>query len=362
MSSPSHDSSSALAAQRWRVVQDRSRGDDGRFVFAVRTTGIYCRPSCPARRPLRENVEFFSDARSARQAGYRACRRCTPDAASSPMSQWVTTLCRHLEESASVPSLLELANLVELSPSHVQRTFTREVGVSPFQYGKARRLERLRGELRRGGDVASAVYDAGFHSASVAYAQANRGLGMAPGRWRHGGRGENISYTVFSSDLGHVLVAATTRGLVSVQMGEEPQLVADLCAAFSSAELHRDDETMWPYVHAVRSLTLGVADAHRVPLDISASIFQARVWSVLQSIPAGATRSYTDVANSIGQSRAVRAVASACASNPVALVIPCHRVVRSNGDLADYRWGIERKTELLEREKNYRDQFRLEDT
>lgn len=351
MSGPATQLSGALAEERWLVVQQRSRSDDGRFVFAVRTTGIYCRPSCPARRPRRENVEFFDDARGSRQAGYRPCRRCAPDAAATPVSQWVATLCRHLAESTFVPTLSELAALVHLSPSHVQRTFTREVGISPYQYGKARRLERLRAELRRRGDVTSAVYDAGFRSASVAYAQATQGLGMTPGRWRHGGRGEDISYSVFSSDVGDVLVAATKNGLVSVQMGEESQLITDVYAAFPSADLHRDDHAMSPFVHVVRPLTLGVTESLHVPLDISATVFQARVWSALQSIPLGETRSYADLASSIGEPRSARAVASACASNPVALVIPCHRVVHSNGELAGYRWGVERKAALLERER-----------
>lgn len=342
---------SELEEGRWRAVEERSRRDDGRFVFAVRTTGIYCRPSCPARRPRRANVEFFGEPQSARAAGYRACRRCAPDSAVSRTTEWVTVLCRRLEETGSAPTLMELANLIGRSPSHVQRTFTREVGVSPRKYGSARRMERLRNELRGGAEVTSAVYGAGFNSSSVAYAQAKPGLGMTPRRWRDGGRGEQIFYTILASDLGQVLVAATNTGLVAVRIGEEAQLVGEVRAEFPLAEFRRDDELLSQESHAVLALTLGIANTSPLPLDISATAFQARVWSALQVIPLGETRSYAEVAKMIGEPSAIRAVARACASNPVALVIPCHRVVRSDGSLAGYRWGEDRKADILERER-----------
>lgn len=344
-------SASELEEERWRAVQERSHRHDGRFVFAVRTTGIYCRPTCPARRPLRENVEFFDDPLGARGAGYRACRRCAPDAGVNRVTEWVTKLCRRLEEPGNVPTLLELADFVGLSASHVQRTFTREMGVSPHQYGKARRMERLRTELRSGVDVASAVYEVGFQSNSVAYAQAKPGLGMTPRRWRDGGRGERIYYTVLASDLGQVLVAATNTGLVAVRIGDEAELVTEVRAEFPLADFRRDDQLLSQESHAVLSLTLGITNAPPVPLDIAATVFQARVWSALQVIPSGETRSYADVAKMIGEPTAARAVARACASNPVALVIPCHRVVRSDGALSGYRWGVDRKAALLGREK-----------
>ena len=340
-------SASELEDERWRAVEERSQRDDGRFIFAVRTTGIYCRPSCSARRARRENVEFFSDPQSARDAGYRACRRCMPDAAVSGVTEWVTKLCRRLEEPGKVPTLLELADLVGLSPSHVQRTFSREMGVSPHQYGKARRIEGLRSELRSGTDVTSAVYEVGFNSNSVAYAQAKPGLGMTPRRWRDGGRGERIYYTVLASDLGQVLVAATNAGLVAVRIGDKAALVTEVRAEFPLADFRRDDKLLSQESHAVLSRTLGLTNPPPISLDIAATACQARVWSALRVIPSGETRSYADVATMIGEPTAVRAVARACASNPVALVVPCHRVVRSDGALGGYRWGPEVKETLL---------------
>lgn len=338
--------------ERWRAVEERSRRDDGTFVFAVRTTGIYCRPSCPARRPRRENVEFFSDSVSAREAGYRACRRCEPDAAASGVPSWVEKLCRRLEQDGRVPTLAELADLVGLSPSHVQRAFAREVGVSPYQYAKARRMEQLRRELRSAPGVASAVYESGFHSNSVAYVQAKSELGMTPRRWRDGGRGELIHFTVVTSAIGEVLVAATSVGLVAVRIGEEEQLITEMRSEFPLATLRRDDDLLALESRAVLARTLGARDSTPLPLDIAATAFQARVWSALQVIPLGETRSYAELATAIGEPAAARAVARACAANPVALVIPCHRVVRSDGALAGYRWGVSRKKALLDRESD----------
>ncbi len=348
MNSTSSTSSGADDEERWRAVLERSRSHDGLFYYAVRTTGVYCRPSCPSRRPLRNNVDFFSDPQQAREAGYRACRRCAPDASDGGSSSWVLTLCRRLEQPGNVPSLRELAQLVGLSPSHVQRIFTREMGVSPHQYGKARRLQNLRAQLRSGPDVTSAVYDAGYSSNSVAYAEAKPGLGMTPRRWRNGGRGEEIVYTLLASDLGSILIAATAAGLVAVRFGEEAQMIGEVRDEFPLADFRRDDELLAPQSRIVLSGTLGLANLAQLPLDIAATAFQARVWNALRVIPLGETRSYADVATMIGEPTASRAVAKACASNPVALVIPCHRVVRSNGSLAGYRWGLEKKQALLE--------------
>ncbi len=341
-------STSVNDEERWRAVQERSRLHDGTFVFAVRTTGIYCRPSCPSRRALRRNVDFFSTPQQARDAGYRACHRCSPDDGAGGPIPWIATLCRRLEEPGSVPPLGELAQLVGLSPSHVQRVFTREMGVSPHQYGKARRLENLRDELRSGSDVTSAVFDAGFNSTSTAYAQMRSGLGMSPRRWRDGGRGEDIVYTVLESDLGAILIAASRAGLVAVRIGEEEQMVKEVRAEFPLADMRRDDGLLAPQSRTVLAATLGQTNLRNMPLDIAATAFQARVWEALQVIPLGETRSYADVARMIGEPTAVRAVAKACASNPVALVIPCHRVVRSDGTLAGYRWGLKTKEAILE--------------
>ncbi len=334
--------------ERWRAVQERSRAHDGTFVFAVRTTGIYCRPSCRSRRALRDNVDFYSTPQEARDAGYRACHRCSPDDGAGSSFPWIATLCRRLEQPGSVPPLRELAQLVGLSPSHVQRIFTREVGVSPHQYGKARRLENLRDELRSGSDVTSAVFDAGFNSTSTAYAQTRSGLGMTPRRWRDGGRGEDIVYTVVESVLGGILIAASKTGLVAVRIGEEEQMVREVRAEFPLAHIRRDDGLLALQSRTVLAATLGQTSVLNMPLDIAATAFQARVWSALQVIPLGETRSYADVARMIGEPTAIRAVAKACASNPVALVIPCHRVVRSDGTLAGYRWGLKTKEAILE--------------
>ena len=335
---------------QWHAVLERSRADDGAFIFAVRTTGIYCRPSCPARRPRRENVSFFATPEDARSAGYRACRRCLPDEISIGLPQWVLTVCRRLEQPGDVPSLNEVAELVGLSPSHVQRTFTREVGVSPHQYGKARRLERLRTALRTSPGVTSAVFDAGFNSNSAAYLQAKPGLGMTPGRWRDSGRGEEIIYTLLPSALGAILVAATSAGLVAVRIGDESTMIKEIRNEFPLAQLRRDDDVLALESRAVLARALGDSNVVHVPLDIAATTFQARVWSALQVIPRGETRSYAEVARMIGDPTAIRAVARACASNPVALVIPCHRVVRSDGTLAGYRWGVQAKEALLDLE------------
>ncbi len=347
MNSNTPTSSGIEEEECWRAVLTRSQSHDGSFFYAVRTTGVYCRPSCPSRRPLRNNVEFFSDPQQARVAGYRACRRCSPDSSDGGSPPWVLTLCRRLEQPGSVPPLSELAQLVGLSPSHVQRIFTKEIGVSPHKYGKARRLERLRTELRSGPDVTSAVFDAGFNSNSVAYAQAKQCLGMTPRRWRNGGRGEEIVYAILASDLGSILIAATKAGLVAVRFGEEAQMISEVRDEFPLADFQRDDELLAPQSRIVLAGTLGVANLPQLPLDIAATAFQARVWNALQVIPLGETRSYSDVATMIGEPTAIRAVARACASNPVALVIPCHRVIRSDGSLAGYRWGLETKEALL---------------
>jgi AraC family transcriptional regulator of adaptative response/methylated-DNA-[protein]-cysteine methyltransferase len=337
--------------ERWKAVEERSRRDDGRFVFAVRTTGVYCRPSCPARRPRRENVEFFNTAPTARAAGYRPCRRCAPDGSTARATGWIATVCRLLDQPGANYTLAELGRAVGLSPSHLQRTFTREVGVSPRQYGLTRRLQRLRTELGSDGEVSRAVYEAGFESSSVAYAHAASGLGMTPKRWRDGGRGAVITFTIVPSDLGEVLVAATERGIVAVRIGRGDEMIARLAVELPEAELRQDDRLMAPQARVVLDGIVGGAAVTDLPVDIAATAFQARVWTSLRAIPVGQTRSYAEVAQAIGAPTAVRAVASACAANPVALVVPCHRVVRSDGSLGGYRWGEERKAELLRRER-----------
>ena len=263
---------------------------------------------------------------------------------------WVSEACTLLSEPDGPRTVSELAEALGLSTAHVQRTFTRFVGISPRQFLAALRSERLRRELAAGDPVLEAIFTSGFASPSVAYERAPSTLGMTPGRFAAGGRGERVAYTVLDTDLGEVLVAATGRGLTAVRIGEAPTLLAELAQTLDRAELVRDDELLAPESADILALLSGSVAQSELPLDIQATAFQARVWASLRSIPVGETRTYRQVAESIGSPRAVRAVASACAANPVALVIPCHRVIRGDGSLAGYRWGVERKELLLARE------------
>ena len=346
--------------QRWAAVSGRDADFDGRFVFGVLTTGVYCRPSCPSRRALRKNVRFYADGSSARRDGLRACRRCRPDeprAASAPA--WVTDLCDHIrrECDGGAPLTLEaLAARAGLSPAHLQRTFRATVGLSPRRYAELCRLERLKGELREGDSVTGAIYAAGFGSSSRVYERADSRLGMTPGEYRAGGEGVAITWAAADTALGTLLLAATDRGLCSVQLGGSPrQLLARLRSEYPHAELRPMDAAAAPAFEAWMEALRRHVDEGRphgdLPLDVRASAFQERVWSFLRSIPWGETRTYGEVAAAIGAPRAVRAVARACASNPVALAIPCHRVIRGDGSLAGYRWGAGRKRRLLEGER-----------
>jgi len=335
---------------QWQQVMARDARQDGRFVFAVRTTGIYCRPSCPSRRPRRDSVEFFADPRRAERAGYRACLRCKPTEISA-QAQAVTRARQLLDEAEGVLTLAQLSQRVGVSPFHLQRLFKRATGLSPREYQSARRLRQVKHGLRQGDDVTTALYDAGFGSPSRLYEKAGQQMGMTPGAYRRGGEGIVIQYAVVSSPLGRLLVAATTRGLCAVRFGENVgELERELREEFSAAEVHRDDAALKPYLQPLLASLRGERVTMELSLDVRATAFQKKVWQALQAIPAGETRSYTDVAVAIGDPKAVRAVARACASNPVALAVPCHRVVRSDGGLAGYRWGIERKKKLLERE------------
>ena len=329
----------------------RDARQDGRFVFAVRTTGIYCRPSCPSRRPRRNSVEFFPDPRQAERAGYRACLRCKPTEISA-QARAVTQARQLLDEAEGVLTLAELSRRVGVSPFHLQRLFKRATGLSPREYQSARRMQQVKRGLRKGDDVTTALYDAGFGSPSRLYEKTSQHMGMTPGTYRRGGAGTNIQFSIVPSPLGRLLVAATARGLCAVRFGENAaELERELREEFSSAQLHRDDGPLRPYLQPLLASLRGETVTMDLPLDVRATAFQKRVWDALREIPAGETRSYTEVARAIGEPKAVRAVATACASNPVALVVPCHRVVRSDGELAGYRWGIERKKKLLEQEQ-----------
>jgi AraC family transcriptional regulator of adaptative response/methylated-DNA-[protein]-cysteine methyltransferase len=317
----------------------------------VRSTGIYCRPGCPSRRPQREQVRFFEKPRQAEQAGFRACLRCRPlDLPETSLAerarQWIGA---HPDDPFTLESLgVELG----VSPSHLQRRFKAELGVSPREYAEARRFELARERLRAGDDVTRALYDAGYGSSSRFYEQAQGQLGMAPGAYRQGGKGIMIDYTIVDSPLGRLLIAATERGLCAVSLGSsDAALDAFLRDEFPAADLRRDDEALQGAADALLAHLGGEQPSLDLPLDVAGSDFQRRVWEMLRMIPYGETRSYAEVAEAIGQPKAVRAVAQACGSNRLAVVIPCHRVVRSDGGLGGYRWGVERKETLLGAER-----------
>ena len=336
---------------QWRQVMERDARQDGRFVFAVRTTGIYCRPSCPSRRPRRDSVEFFSDPKLAERAGYRACLRCKPTEVSA-QAQSVMRARQLLDEAEGMLTLAELSKRVGVSPFHLQRLFKRATGLSPREYQSARRMQHVKHGLRKGDDVTTALYDAGFGSPSRLYEKAGQQLGMTPGVYRRGGAGMTIQVAIVPSPLGRLLVATTSRGLCAVRFGENAaELERELREEFRAAEIERDDAALQPYLQPLLSSLRGEKVTIDLPLDVRATAFQKKVWDALREIPAGETRSYSEVARAIGDPKAVRAVATACASNPVALAVPCHRVVRIDGQLAGYRWGIERKKKLLEQER-----------
>jgi AraC family transcriptional regulator of adaptative response/methylated-DNA-[protein]-cysteine methyltransferase len=338
---------------RWRAVLARDARSDGRFVFAVRTTGIYCRPSCPARRPLRARVAFFATPDAAEAGGFRACRRCHPRAAERPRAAWVRRLCRMIEASPErPPSLARLAAGAGVGPHHLQRAFKQAVGLSPKQYAEALRLGRLRRALRGGAVVEEAAHEAGYGSASRAHARATRALGMTPGAYRRGGAGMDLAYTIVDSPLGRLLVAATGKGVSAVYLAEEDRrLERELREEYPGAALRRDDAALAARVRPILAHLAGGRRGIDLPLDVEATAFQWRVWEELRRIPAGETRTYGEVARAIGRPTATRAVARACATNPVSIVVPCHRVVGAGGRLTGYRWGVDRKKKLLEAER-----------
>ena len=343
--------------ERWQAVVDRNASYDGRFVFAVQSTGVYCRPSCSSRRAKRENVRFFAIPEAAESAGYRACRRCRPrqTEARDPGLERVRTICRAIDQHRDrIPRLGELATRVGWSSAHLQRSFKRAVGISPREYAEARRLGRLKRNLRSRRSVSEAQYETGLSSSSRLYERAPTQLGMTPATYQHGGRGATIKYGFACCVLGELLVAATSRGICSVMIGERRRaLEVELREEFPEAEVRRDDRRLDAFLAAVVGLVQGEGNRADLPLDIQATAFQWRVWKLLREIPAGQTRSYGEIAKALDAPGAARAVGRACATNPVALIIPCHRVLRSDGDVGGYRWGPERKEQLLavERER-----------
>jgi len=332
---------------------------DGRFVFAVRSTGIYCRPSCPSRRPRREQVVFFARPEAAERRGFRACRRCRPGDAinGSPQAALVRRTCQAIDEhlrenSEGAPSLATLSAKTGLSPHHLQRTFKRLMGISPRQYADAKRLGVLKTQLRKGDDVTTALYEAGYGSSSRLYERANGQLGMTPATYRRGGVGMQIGYTIVDSPLGRLLVAATKRGISALYLGDsDAKIESALRHEYPNAEINRDQNEMGNWVRTILKHLRGLEPRLDLPVDVQATAFQRRVWEELRAIPYGSTRSYSEIARAIGRPKANRAVARACATNPVSVVIPCHRVVREDGHLGGYRWGLNRKEALIEHER-----------
>ena len=350
---PATQSVAAADDPRWNAVMARDTARDGEFVFAVSSTGVYCRPSCPARRPRRKNVQFFLRPEQAEQAGYRACLRCRPRPFSGDAeSAGVKAICRFIEQHLDEPLTLDrLGREFHQSPFHLQRRFKTVLGITPREYADSCRLRLLKRNLQAGDSVTRAMYDAGYGSSSRLYEKTASQLGMTPDKYRRGAIAAAIRYTCTDSPLGRMLIAATERGICAIQFARsDGELIEGLKREFPFAARKADDSRLKSWVGALLNSMRGRKLNSSLPLDIRATAFQRRVWTYLQSIPFGATKSYSQVAKGIGQPRACRAVARACATNPVAVAIPCHRVVREDGSMGGYRWGMERKKALLEME------------
>jgi AraC family transcriptional regulator of adaptative response/methylated-DNA-[protein]-cysteine methyltransferase len=342
-----------LDAERWRAVLTRDARADGAFFYSVRTTGVYCRPSCASRRPRREHVEFHPTTQAAERAGFRPCKRCRPTGASlaARRAAAVAGACRRIERADEMPSLDALARNAGMSRFHFHRVFRSIAGVTPRAYAAAHRARRVRRQLRHTNTVTEAIYEAGFNSSGRFYAAAASILGMTPTTFRSGGAGETIHFAVGRSSLGCVLVGATDKGICTITLGDHAaDLTGELQKRFPRASLLKGGDEFEGLIARVIRLVEEPAAGCDLPLDVRGTAFQQRVWQELRAIPPGSTVSYTEVARRIGAPAAVRGVAQACAANPVAMAIPCHRVVRADGTLAGYRWGIERKRALLERE------------
>ncbi len=341
----------------WEAIERRDRSQDGAFFFGVLTTGVYCRPSCPARRPLRSNVRFYGTPAEAERDGLRPCLRCRPlQAYSNLTGDRILELCGYIEAHADEQiTLADMAQHAGLSRFHLQRSFKAAVGLTPKQYMETCRMKRFKQNLKEAKGVADAVYDAGFGSASRAYERADTGLGMTPKQYSLGGRGLTVGYGVIGTPAGRLMVAATARGVCFVLFGDSSdQLLRELRKEFPQAVLLPMGKVELPalprWMAALSNHLDGRQSSVDLPMDVRATVFQARVWRYLQSIPRGETRSYSQVAAALGRPRAARAVARACASNKLAVVIPCHRVIRGDGDLGGYKWGLERKRALLKME------------
>ncbi|HYM30637.1 MAG TPA: bifunctional DNA-binding transcriptional regulator/O6-methylguanine-DNA methyltransferase Ada [Candidatus Cybelea sp.] len=352
----------ALETDRLQAVLTRDRNQDGRFVYGVLTTRIYCRPSCSSRKPKPDNLRFFPVPEAAENAGFRPCKRCRPEThpAADPQVRAVRRACaailKHLDEGAEGPPRLEqIAEAAGMSPWHLQRTFTRLLGISPRSFADARRLTLLKGGLKQSPKgVADAIYSAGYGSASRVYERSDRELGMTPATYAKGGAGAEIVFAIATSPLGKLLVAATTRGVCMVSLGESiAKLEAALREDYPAAHIRRDDAAIKPWIGAVLRHLEGREPHLELPLDVRATAFQWRVWQALKEIPMGRTLTYKQIAEQLGQPTAARAVGHACATNPVALIVPCHRAVRGDGGLGGYRWGLGRKEKLIAAEREF---------
>jgi len=344
----------AAADPRWNAVLTRDRSADGSFFYSVKTTGVYCRPSCAARRANPKNVQFHDTAADAERAGFRPCKRCRPASLNLEQQHAATIarICRDIDAAEVSPRLDDLARRAGLSPYHFHRVFKAITGLTPRGYASAQRARRVRETLQRAGNVTDAIYDAGFNSGGRFYEASDAILGMKPRNYREGGADAEITFAVGECSLGSILVAQSARGICAILLGDDPDtLVKDVQDRFPRATLiggnRGFEQTIATVVAAVESPGLGLD----LPLDVRGTAFQERVWRALRNIPPGATATYADVARSIGAPASTRAVAAACAANPVAVAIPCHRVVRTDGGLSGYRWGVERKRELLARER-----------
>lgn len=338
---------------RWKAVLEKDKNFDGVFVLAVLSTKIYCKPSCPARKPKRKNVLFFDSCNEAENKGFRACLRCKPKESGDAQTDLIKRACRLIEENEDETLTLErLSELLNVSKFHLQKTFKKIVGVSPKKYAEIHRVKKFKALLKEGESVTDAIYEVGFGSSSRLYEKSNAQLGMTPTKYRRGGEGMKINYTITKCSLGLLLVAATEKGLCSVAFADDEDVLEEnLTKEYTRALIVKNENGLHEFVNELLLHLEGEKTKIDLPLDVQATAFQTRVWEALREIPYGETRSYSDIAKELNQPTATRAVARACATNPVAVVTPCHRVVRENGELSGYRWGIERKKKLLLYEK-----------